>query len=263
MVASKKRETVRLNHMQVVVSDILTDYTISGEGSVILLLHGWGDNQSTFSQLMEELSKRNKVVALDLPGFGKTQAPSNAWGLDDYAFFVKFFLEKLHLKPDVILGHSNGGAIAVRGIARGILTPRKLILLASAGIRNEYKGRKKALRVMAKIAKVGTSPLPKHLKAKLKKSAYQTMGSDMFVSESLQEIFKKIISDDVLSESSNIQVKTLLVYGDEDTATPVRYGEKFNNAIKDSELKVVNAGHFLHHEKPDKILRLIMDFLES
>lgn len=249
--------------MQVVISNILTDYMIKGEGRVILLLHGWGDNKSTFSFLGDELSKQYKVVTLDLPGFGMTQTPPDAWGLDDYAVFLKHFLDKLHIKPEIILGHSNGGAIAIRGITRGMLAPRKLILLASAGIRSEYKGRKKALLIIAKIAKIGISPLPNRFKSKLKKRAYQKIGSDIFVAESMQESFKKIISDDVLSEARSMHTTTLLVYGDQDTATPVRFGEKFNKAIEHSELKIINSGHFLHHERPDEVVRLIKDFLKS
>ncbi len=250
--------------MQVIVDSLLTHYEVHGKGKVVLLLHGWGDSAAGLRGLQAELAKKHKVIALDLPGFGGTQAPGSAWGLDDYAYFVDHFLAKIDAKKlKAILGHSNGGAIAIRGMARGWLSADKLVLLASAGIRGEYKGRNKALRIITKAGKALTAPLPKSVKKKLRGKVYETVGSDMLVAEHLQETFKKVVTDDVRVDALHLTLPTLIVYGDKDESTPLRYGKMFNEAIKGSRLEVVaGAGHFVHTDEPEKVAKAVKGFLK-
>lgn len=250
--------------MQVIVDSLLTHYETHGKGKTVLLLHGWGDSAAGLAGLQKALAKKYKVIALDLPGFGGTQAPDAVWGLDDYAYFVDHFLAKIEVKQlKAIIGHSNGGAIAIRGMARGWLSADNLVLLASAGIRGEYKGRVKALRLITKAGKALTTPLPKSVKQRLRKKVYATVGSDMLVAEHLQETFKKVVTDDVREDAARLALPTLLIYGDQDDATPVRYAEMFHDAIKTSELEILtNVGHFVHLDEPDKVTKLIEGFLK-
>ena len=127
----------------------MTEYRQSGTGKPVVLLHGWGDNMESWTGVAASLEGTHQVNILDLPGFGKSQAPKNTWGLNEYAEFVGEFLKKLEIIPEVIIGHSNGGAIAIRGLASGSLKADKLILLASSGIRDAYKGRTRVIRAIA------------------------------------------------------------------------------------------------------------------
>ncbi len=249
--------------MQVIVDSLLTYYEAHGKGRLVLLLHGWGDSAAGLKTLQAALAKKYKVIALDLPGFGGSQPPPEAWGLDSYAYFVAHFLDKIAAKKLVaIVGHSNGGAIAIRGMARGWLSADKLVLLASAGIRGEYKGRVKALRLVTKAGKALTAPLPKSIKQHLRKKVYTTVGSDMLVAEHLQETFKKIVADDVRADAAHLALPTLLIYGDADDATPVAYGKLLQEAIQGSKLEVVpGAGHFVHTDQPAAVEKLIQGFL--
>jgi pimeloyl-ACP methyl ester carboxylesterase len=251
--------------MQVIVDSLLTVYEKAGTGPTILLLHGWGDTHTTFGALTRDLATSYTIILLDLPGFGGSQAPSEAWGLDDFADFVSKFLAKID-SQDVfaVVGHSNGGAIAIRGLATKKWATKKLVLLASAGIRDVYKGRKKALRLAAKAAKAATYPLPKSLQTKLKKGAYRTIGSDLFVAEHLQETFKRIVTADVQKDAANLKLPTLIVYGAKDTATPPAYGERYHRAIAGSRFEVLEGvGHFVHHDEPAKVSALIREFLNG
>jgi pimeloyl-ACP methyl ester carboxylesterase len=250
--------------MQVVVDSLLTQYEMQGEGKLVLVLHGWGDQARSFGPLQRSLAKRYRVLALDLPGFGGTEAPKAVWDISDYATFVAHFLHKIGEKRVyVLVGHSNGGAIAIRGLAREELMADKLVLLGSAGIRGEYKGRVKALRLLAKAGKALTLPLPKSAKQALRKKAYKTIGSDMLVAEHLQETFKRVVTDDVRADAAKLTLPTLLVYGENDDATPVRYGELFHQVIEGSTLEVLpGAGHFVHLDRPDDVLRAIQEFAQ-
>lgn len=250
--------------MQLIVNSLLTNYERSGSGKVLLLVHGWGDSLAGFRQAQRALSQHFDVISLDLPGFGKTETPKQAWGLDEYAQFISAFLAKLHVTPYGIIAHSNGGAIALRGLNKSNLQTDKLILLASAGIRSEYKGKKKIIRLLAKTGKALTRPLPKQTRERLRRKAYKTIGSDLFVAENLQESFKKVVSDDVQADASAINIPTLLIYGDADEQTPLRYGEKFHSLLDNSNLSVVSGGdHFLLQNHFDEVLQLVSGFLKS
>lgn len=248
--------------MQVVVDGLLTNYETRGVGKTVLLLHGWADSAKGLAGLQKALAGEYRVVAVDLPGFGGTQAPTGLWGLDDYVQFIAQFLQKIDERNvTLIVGHSNGGAMAIRGLASGLLHANKLVLLASAGVRGAHKGRIRAIQLVTKAGKALTMPLPKSVKQRLRKQVYQAVGSDMLVAEHLQETFKKVVADDVRTDAAKLTLPTLLIYGDQDVDTPVQYGEAFHTAIKGSKLIVLaDTGHFVHIDRLDDVVAAIKEF---
>ncbi len=113
--------------MKVIVDNIAIESVDSGEGPVILMLHGWKDSLNTFDKLVP-LLPGYRVIRLDMPGFGASDAPRNAWGVGEYVDFVKAFIEKLNISPEIIVGHSFGGRIAIKGVGTGVLKPKMLVL---------------------------------------------------------------------------------------------------------------------------------------
>ena len=249
--------------MHVIVDNLVTNYHKIGNGPTVLLLHGWGDNLNTYKSLAQELQTTYTVVALDLPGFGGTEVPNKAFNLELYARFVASFLEKIgSFELHAVIGHSNGGAVAIKALSSGIVESKKLILLASSGVRSTQKTSKKAKRLLVKLLKIPTKILPTSTQNKIKRKVYEKIGSDLFVAEHLQETFKLVIEEDLVEVSRNIHQPTILIYGTEDNATPVKYGELFHENIKDSELVVIDgADHFLHHAYSKDIQQIINEFL--
>lgn len=250
--------------MQVVVDGILTHYDMTGEGPVLLLLHGWGDRLETFDSIVLLLRDKYSVVRLDLPGFGSTELPKSVWGLQNYADFVAAFCAKLELKnPKAIVGHSNGGAVAILGVATDILLTDKLVLLAAAGVRDRQSLRKAALKIVAKFGKLATFWLPNQYRHALQKRFYGTIGSDMLVAPHLQQTFKRTVSQDIQQDAAKLAVPTLLIYGDQDRATPVEsIGVPLHELIKDSRLHIVHgADHFVHQRMPGEIAKQIAEFV--
>ena len=251
--------------MQVIVDGLLTAYEKAGKGKTILLLHGWGDSAATYKGLVRSLENNYQLLLLNLPGFGGSQTPKEVWDLGDYSKFVSSWLKKIEEKNIfAIIGHSNGGAVAVYGLAAGELKAEKLILLASAGIRNQKSKTGRIRMTVVKAGKVATLPLPTGLKTKLKTKVYTASGSEALLYPELEETFKKIVSHDIRSYAAKLSVPTLLVYGAEDSATPPNYGEKLDKQIKDSELRIINgAGHFVHHDAGAQTEELVKEFLEK
>lgn len=246
--------------MQVIVQDLLTEYIRQGQGEPVLVLHGWADSSTSWQQFVRQLAADYDVIALDLPGFGASENPPEPWGLTDYAMFLGDFLRKLDVTPYAVIGHSNGGAIAIRALGQGRIQSRKLVLLASAGVRGTQK--RTALYVMTKVGKVVTAPLPKHVKRQMRSKLYEKAGSDMLVAEHMQETFKRIVRDDVREDAAYISVPTLLVYGEFDTETSPDIGKKLHDAIDGSQFhELPGVGHHLQLEALPDILRLTREFL--
>ena len=251
--------------MHVVINGLMTRYTVSGKGPVVVMLHGWGDSMTTFTSLEKDLSKNYTIVKLDLPGFGGTQRPEKAFGVSDFVNFVAMFLDKTEF-DDIfaLIGHSNGGTIIIKGLQENSLTAKKIILLASAGIRSEDTIKKSLYKATAKAAKIPLVLLPRNKREQLRKQAYRQIGSDLHVVEGMEDSFKKVVSEDMIDYASQIENPTLLVYGDKDTATPVSYGKKYQDSMKNASLEIVpGAGHFLHQTDTRVVCKMIEDFLKS
>lgn len=248
--------------MQIVIDSLMTQYERMGKGKAVLILHGWGDSSAGWRRFSDELAKKFEVIAVDLPGFGGTQMPNEPWGISNYAAFVGSFLKKVKIQPFVIIGHSNGGAIAIRGLANKDFQTDKLVLLDSAGIRTEYLGRKKALRLITKTGKVLSRPLPSSVRKRLRRKVYQSIGSDMLVVERLQETFKLVVTDDVQQDAATLKLPTLLIYGEDDLSTPVQFGRMFHHLIGGSKFEVLpGAGHFAHLDQPTEVMQRIQEFI--
>lgn len=249
--------------MNVVVDNLLTSYELSGKGKLVLLLHGWADSSKGLAGLGKQLDGY-KVLAVDLPGFGGTQAPDSAWDLDDYSRFTAALLGKLKLgQPYAVIGHSNGGALAIRAAGMGILKPERLILLAASGIRTGGKARRLILMILAKTGSLATLWMPDRYRRALRRGLYGAAGSDMLVRPELRETFKKTVRQDVQADAAGLDVPTLLVYAGGDDQVPVSDGRRYQHLIKGSRLEVVgDAGHFVHLDRSDEVARLVKGFLK-
>lgn len=249
--------------MKVIVDNIATEYVDSGEGKTILMLHGWMDNLKTFDGLVGCLGNNFRVVRLDMPGFGQTEPPAEAWDVSKYVEFVSHFLEKIEVSPDVILGHSFGGRVTIKGVSDGIFRPQKIILVGAAGISKKNTLRNLIITVLAKIFGLFTLIPPLlFFRHKIRRKAYQLIGSDYMDSTYLKETYLKVISEDLLGNAANIKIPTQLIWGRNDTETPIADGEKYIEVIKNSKLSIIEgAGHLVHKEKSQEVAEIIMDFL--
>lgn len=248
--------------MKIIVDNLAVEYSDQGSGPAIVMLHGWSDNLHTFDKLVSELSGF-RVVRLDLPGFGKSERPKDAWDVGQYTVFVRDFLAKLGIEQYILTGHSFGGRIAIKGVGTGVLQPERLVLIASAGVAKERTFKNEMLRTAAKIGKTLTLAWPFSLwRQRIRRKLYERIGSDYFAAGSMRDVFLKTIREDLLGYARGIQIPTLLIWGSEDTSTPLRDGERIHTAILGSELKVIDgASHFVHHEKPEEVAGYIRAFI--
>lgn len=251
--------------MKVIVDEQLVNYQAEGSGKTILLLHGWGTNLQTFDGLSKYFVSEYRVIRIDLPGFGASPRPAGDWDINDYAIFVSKFLAKINEKEIfAVFGHSFGGRVTIKAIARRYIHPQKVVLIGSAGIKPAASVRKTAYQSIAKIGKTVTNlPGLKSIQSKLRKRLYVSAGAtDYLAANEMKPIFLSTIREDLQKDAAYISIPTLLVWGDDDVDTPVADGQKFHRIIKRSKLVVISdAGHFVYNDKPEEVATVIGEFL--
>ena len=250
--------------MNIVVDDLMLHYQLVGKGRLVLLLHGWGDSSKGLVGLQKVLAEKYQVLSVDLPGFGASQPPKSAWDLDDYARLVDNLLTKLNLKqPYAAIGHSNGGALAIRAISLQLLQPQKLVLVAASGVRNSRSFKRIILQIIAKIGNIATIWMPDRYRRALRKSLYGAAGSDLLVVPQMEETFKKTVRQDVQADAATIDIPTLLIYAEKDPDVPLADGQTYKKLMGNARLEVVEgAGHFVHLEQPERVGQVIKEFLK-
>ena len=88
-------------------------YTDQGKGTAVVLLHGFLENKLMWKAFIPELSKRNRVIAIDLLGHGATECLGYIHTMEDQADMVQSVLQELKIRKTVLIGHSMGGYIAL------------------------------------------------------------------------------------------------------------------------------------------------------
>ncbi|TSC86097.1 MAG: hydrolase [Parcubacteria group bacterium Gr01-1014_8] len=248
--------------MKTIVQDLATQYEDEGSGRVVLMLHGWKDTLHTFDALSRELKHTYRVVRLDLPGFGQSEISIQPWNVSAYVNFVNEFIRKLNLDVDTIIGHSLGGRIVIKGVGSGILKPRRIILISAAGLAKQRGSRNSVLGGVAKIGKVLTVIPPLSIwRNQLRRKLYEKIGSDYFTAGALKDTFVAVVREDLSAFAARISLPTLIIWGRNDTITPLEQGERINSLVAGSVLRVVDgATHFVQQEKPDRVSTLIKEF---
>jgi pimeloyl-ACP methyl ester carboxylesterase len=249
------------------IDQISVNYIDEGEGDVVLLLHGWGSNITLFQGIIDTLSPRHRVIALDMPGFGKTPEPPEPWCVDDYVDFVMKFLNSLHIKEFSVLVHSFGGRVLFKMNAREKLpyVIHKAVLIDSAGIMPKKTWKQKASLRLYKMASRFMSTKPLHF---LYPDAVEDMrkkrGSADYnnATPTMRATLVKVVNEDLEPLIAKISCPTLLVWGDMDTATPIADAKVMEGLIKDTGLVVCEgAGHYSFLEQPAKVHGALQAFL--
>lgn len=251
--------------MQAKISGLSTNYSVQGNGPVAVVIHGWGTNYENMRSIIDSLAESYTVYALDLPGFGGSQQPESTWGVGDYAEFIKSFLDELNVeKIDLLVGHSLGGRISIKAVANHILSPSKLILIGSAGVKHSASLKNRIYKVIAKIGKFVLSiPGLNSFSATMREKLYQAADStDYLKAGSMQQIFLKVIDEDLSQDATKVAIPSLLIWGANDDQVPLSDARFFHKVMANSTLKIIQqTGHFVHNEAPARVNRLIKGFL--
>lgn len=233
--------------MRIEIGGISINYECIGSGAPVLLLHGWGADIAAMMPIANEVARLRKMaVCVDFPGFGKSDPPPAAWGVREYADTTKALIDKLGIRGCDLVCHSFGGRVTIMLAAEDETLFKRLVLVDAAGIRPKrtikYYIKTYSYKLAKRLVRIKLVNKAFRLDAKIKSA-----GSDEYKSLSgvMRETFVKVVNLDLTDKLDKIKNETLLIWGENDTATPLYMGRLMEKKIERAGLAVIeNAGHF-------------------
>ena len=240
-----------------------------GSDGNILLIHGLGGFAERWSTVMPILSKKYRVIAPDLPGYGYSDKPSTDYTPEFFTKFIFDFLDILDIKKTMMVGTSLGGQLVAECAMSQSKMIEKIVLVCPAGVMKSSTPTLDAYSMAALYPTYDTV-----------KTAYEMMtGSKNVTTESIDGFIKRMTqpnakmafmstilalknSPSITDRLPNIRIPTMVIWGKNDTMIPVKYANDFVSSIKNCQLEIMeNCGHTPHIEEPDRFSQIVLNFL--
>ena len=224
-------------------------YVEKGIGTPIVLIHGLDSSFYTWRNVLKGLGKSQRLIAIDLPGFGCSESlADNTY--DSVVNFLKFFLKEKRIAKCILCGHSFGGIFCQSLLSACPEIPSKLVLVSSP----EPAARRPSRRVSDNLllhgyynTKVLTADFFKMLKA-VKMKTPENLQTGIFFPEVDRSAKMKIIP-------------CLLVAGDKDIVIPKEKSAVLKSLYPQNiEVIIAEAGHLPHEEAPNDFLNILNSF---
>jgi pimeloyl-ACP methyl ester carboxylesterase len=239
-------------------------YESNGNGLPLIFVHGSMANHHTWDSQLQ-LSKAHHLLLLDLPGHGQSEPLDEPITVKLLTDHVAGFAESLGIGPGVFIGHSLGGAICLQLALDSPALVQALVLIGTG-------------------AKLGVLPaILEALKTDFRASVELAIGGMAFASPARPEIIERTKREslkcrpdiayadfvacnsfDVRQRIPEIKAPTLIIVGDQDRLTPVKWSQFLTDKISGASLQVVaSAGHMVMLEQPQEVNRVILAFLDA
>ncbi len=258
-----------------------THYIEKGEGEPLILLHGFFYDTFLWAENIDALARHFKVYALDLWGCGYSARDPLDFGYPQYAEQVRLFMDAMGIERASFAGQSMGAGTAIKFCVQHRYRVEKLVLVSSAGLPNPLP----AIGRFFNLPMIG--------------EFFLGLNTDVFRKIALKDVFiqdKRLVTDryfenvtrpqkiersleaslkiqrdeffgtlsDEIRVLGDMAVPTLLVWGREDKAVPLRLGQDMHRILKGSRLEILdNAGHVSNFEQAARFNQLALEFLQA
>ena len=240
-------------------------YEESGEGRPLILMHGWGCNTQTVASIAAVAARSHRVFNVDFPGFGQSPEPPEVWGVEEYTQLIEKFAKALDIEAPVLIGHSFGGRVGILFASRNAVD--KLILVDAAGVKP-----RRPLKYYAKVywfktcKNIAKALLPKAKAEAVIEKMRAGRGSADYrqATPMMRSILAKVVNEDLCHVMPAIKAPTLLIWGENDTATPLADARRMDKLIPDTGLvSFAGCGHYSFLDNPGQFAAVLASFLNS
>jgi len=248
-------------------------YAEMGQGDPIILLHGLWGGRNEWRHTIEPLSQNYRVIALDLIGFHGSDKPEATYHNALLAQFLAGFIEAMGFDNAILMGHAMGGNTATYTAVHYPHLVERLVLVDGAGYRNPNRDPTAPPSAgMLRMRRIVTGSTIEATYTFLKRRVQdESLVTDAWAEEAFTMWLTsaRAISDmlgeggDVTEEEmKTIKVPTLILWGREDRAFPLRNADRLEADIEGAE-KVIfdDTGHLPQMEKPDEFNQAVIEFL--
>ncbi|MCC8176569.1 MAG: alpha/beta hydrolase [Bacteroidales bacterium] len=247
------------------IGDVTMHYRVSGGGKPLILMHGWGCNCTTVASIEATAAESHTVYNVDFPGFGYSTEPPEPWGVELYTQAIEQLAKTEGLENPSLLGHSFGGRVGILYASRNPVD--KLILVDAAGVKPKrsmkyyYKVYTYKLGCRLLRLTLGKEKAQKRIDAlRAKRGSSDYNGA----SPMMRRILSRVVNEDLKSEMPKIQAPTLLIWGENDTATPLADAKTMARLIPDAGLVTfAGCGHYSFLDNPRQFQAVLRSFLNS
>jgi pimeloyl-ACP methyl ester carboxylesterase len=257
----------------------------AGAAAPLILVHGIGDEADTWRRVLPILARRRRVIALDLPGFGRSEGPRGGYALAFFARALADLLGALGLGRAALAGHSLGAAVAQRLtlarpelverlalISGGLPTtpsrpPRQLWLFLAPGLgeaiytslRRSQDGAYATLRPYY----YDLDALPPDERAFLRERVWARVWSAPQRRAFLSALRWLAVDQAARANAfrdrlSKLPTPTRLIWGEHDLIAPIGAGQALARLLPAAELRVIaGCGHQPQQERPEELVELL------
>lgn len=238
------------------IKKINYDY-INNNKRTLVLLHGWGLDKSIYDRLVHFFCNKYSVLAIDFPGFGKSEAPSDYYDTYEYAYQIFLLLKKLDIDEVCLVGHSFGGRVSIILSSMFDINIKGMVLTSSAGL-NKFS--------LLKTIKIYKYKLCKklHEKGYLKKWNSNRHGSSDYIKldDNMKRVFVRVVNQDLGCLLRRIKTNLYLMWDKNDDATPYWICKKIQRCVKVNEIIITKkCGHFTAFCNTNKFINLCLKCL--
>ena len=245
-------------------------YKITGPedaGQTAVILQGWGTDLTLYDSVASAVNDQCRVVQFDLPGFGSSEEPPEAWDVQAYCDFFCDFMAELGIKSTVLIGHSYGGRMIINMAAKDDLPFEitKIVLIDSAGVmpvrtaaQNFKVKRYKAMRNFL-MSRPVHSLFPEVIDYWMSRQ-----GSDDYRNASplMKKCLVMAVNEDFQDRMPLVKQETLLVWGDLDVDTPISDAHIMEEKMPNAALVVLEGtDHYSFLYRPAEFRRILRAFL--
>lgn len=259
-------------------------YAVSGpaDAPTVVLVHGLGDKAGRdWDGLVTDLSRDYRVVRFDLPGFGRSSRGDHAYTPDRYAEFLRYLADRhIGARPFYLIGHSMGGAIALRYAAQNPGDVKALVLADVPGILHRFSYSKHLAafglgRMVPGLYLDRNGSLDSLLGRLLGRVEKTRVPAELVVQQPLlrQRILKgdpfriaglALALEDFSRDIATVQAPTLLLWGDRDEIAPLRNGLVLAANMPRARLDVLEgSGHTPMDDVPERFQAEVRAFLRN
>ena len=236
------------------IKDVDINYIDYGSGdNTLVFLHGWGQNIEMMKPVGDKI-KNNRIIIIDLPGFGDSPEPNTIWSMYDYADMVHELLDSLDVSNPILLGHSFGGKISL--IYASKYKTNKLVLFGSPFKQNIKKlsTKTKILKSLKKVPGLN----------KLEGFAKKHIGSRDYKQASpfMRKILVDHVNLDITEEVKKIKCPTIIIWGSLDEEVPIEDAYELEKLISDAAvIEYPGCSHYAYLENLGQTVNIIKNFI--
>ena len=237
--------------MEINIDGIKINYEQHGLGEDVLVLHGWGASIQTMRPVIDALKDSCRVTAIDFPGFGSSGTPPESFGVAEYTRITRLFMEQLEIKKAHIICHSFGGRVTILLAAEHPGMVGKIVFTDAAGLRKprtvKYYIRTYSYKLAKRLSRgrvVKKLLLLLHIDVE-KRVSIAGSADYRALPNCMRRVFVRVVNQDLKKYLKHIKSPSLLIWGENDTDTPVSFARIMEKEIPDAGLVVLpGAGHY-------------------